>query len=168
MKLVKEMDAGPVFAQKSVALTGKESKQQLASKLLGVGKDMLIEHLPAILNGSLVPKPQDVSMATYDARIEKDEGIIEWNKPAEQLEREVRAFLEWPKSRTKLGDKEVIITRAHVTNTSGTPGQALISGKSLIICCGKDALAIDALKPTGRAEMSAAAFLAGYGTQLKN
>ncbi|HVX58036.1 MAG TPA: methionyl-tRNA formyltransferase, partial [Candidatus Saccharimonadales bacterium] len=65
MQLVEEMDAGPIYAQEVVPITGRETKQQLADVLLNAGKDLLIKYLPAILDGSLTGQPQEKIEATY-------------------------------------------------------------------------------------------------------
>lgn len=161
MKLAKEMDAGPVYAQSELKLSGTETKQQLADNLLEMGKNMLVELLPGILNGSVVALPQDNSRATYDSLIDKKDGEIDWKKPAVQIEREIRAYCDWPGSRTLIGSKEVIITKARVVSDSGTPGKVQVKDKNLVIYTGKGALLIDCLKPAGKREMTAKAFLAG-------
>ncbi|MEI7682940.1 MAG: methionyl-tRNA formyltransferase [Candidatus Saccharibacteria bacterium] len=162
MALSKEMDAGPVYAQSEVDLHGNETKQALAEELLEIGGSMLLEVLPGILDGSIVALPQDESRATYDNLIIKMDGLIDWHKPAFQLEREIRAFADWPKSRTELAGKEIVITAAKVVNRVLKPGQTLIEAKQLIIGTSEQSLAIGKLKPAGKAEMSAQAFLAGY------
>ena len=110
MQLTSQMDAGPVYAQQTLTLTGNEEKQLLADKLALAGKDMLMEALPGILNGELLPKPQAEASATYDSLIDKSSGSLDFTKPAEQLEREVRAYAGWPRSSTKIGDTDVIVT----------------------------------------------------------
>jgi methionyl-tRNA formyltransferase len=162
MALAKEMDAGPIYARSEVELHGKETKQELADQLLEIGGSMLLEVLPGILDGSIVALPQDDSRATYDALIAKKDSWIDWHKPAFELEREIRAFTEWPKSRARLADKEIIITKAHVTDRALKPGETLIEAKQLIIGTSQQSLAIDKLKPAGKPEMTAQAFLAGY------
>lgn len=162
MQLVKEMDAGPVFAQSELRLKGNETKQDLADKLLSIGSSMLIEVLPGIVDGSLVGKPQDESRATYDALITKQDGQVAWDKPAIQLEREIRAFQGWPKSKTSLGDKDITIIEASVVKDQGTPGKTVAQGKKLIVYTGKDALSISRLKPAGKQEMTSEAFIAGH------
>lgn len=167
MQLAKEMDAGPVFAQARLPLTGQESKQELYDKLLGIGNGLLMKHLPAILDGSLTPKPQDHSKATYDQLITKDQGIIDWNKPAQQIEREIRAYLEWPKSRTELAGKDIIITKAYVDPSEtmkSKPGDVEFIKESGIIIVGTASglLRIERLKPAGKREMSAKEFMTGY------
>ncbi len=162
MQLVKEMDAGPVYAQQIVPIKGDETKQALADLLLNVGKDLLLKYLPSILDGNTTSNPQDKLEATYDKQIKKDVGTLEATKPAKQLEREVRAYAGWPRSRVKLGTTEVIVTKAHVADISGTVGTLWLQDKQLGIHCAEGTLIIDALIPPGKKEMSAAAFLAGY------
>jgi methionyl-tRNA formyltransferase len=164
MELAKEMDAGPVFHQCIVALEGRETKQALADKLLDIGAQHLIEQLPAILDGSLGPKPQEDSKATYDKLIGKSDGSIDWNKPALALEREIRAYAVWPQSRTEMGEHEVIITAAHAVKAleDAQPGTIWHDAHELHVHTGDGVLVIDRLKPTGKGEMDVAAFLAGY------
>ncbi len=166
MQLAPAMDAGPVFGQSELTLMGTETKQGLADNLLEIGEAMLVELLPGILDGSLVALPQDDSRATYDQLITKSDGLIDWQKPAHKIEREIRAYQNWPKSRTTLGDKEVIITNAKVVDAAGKPGEYQATEKELVIFCGEAALQITQLKPAGKSEMSATAFLAGYGKSL--
>ena len=169
MKLVKEMDAGPVYAAREVPLKGNESKQELSDKLLQIGKDLLTASLPGIINGTLTPKSQDDSQATYDTLLSKEDGIVDWSKSAVRLAREVRAYAEWPKSRTELAGKEVIITEAHVGEYPDLTDRAkpFIAPDNLIgIPTGQGILVVDRLKPAGKREMSAKEFIAGYGRLL--
>lgn len=162
MALSAKMDAGPVYAQEKVLLIGNETKQDLARKFSKIGRDMLLEHLPAILEGTLQPQPQDDSDATYDKQITKQDGIVDWQKPAARLEREVRAYAGWPRSRTQLAGREVVITKAHLTEGAGKPGEIWRENKNLGVYTSEGILVIDSLIPAGKKEMSAAAFLAGY------
>jgi methionyl-tRNA formyltransferase len=166
MQLAKTMDTGPVYGQAELLLKGQETKQQLADELLEIGKTMLIDLLPDILNGSIVALPQDDSRATYDTKLTKEDGLIDWQKSAVQIEREVRAFKEWPNSRTNLAGKDVIITKSIVLPLEGTPGETTTVDKNIVVFCGKDALVIEQLKPVGKREMTAKEFLAGYSKWL--
>jgi methionyl-tRNA formyltransferase len=162
MQLVKEMDAGPVYAQEKITITGEETKQELATRLHNLGKDMLIEHLPAILDGSLKPEEQHDDNATYNHLISKDEGELDYNKPAEQLEREVRAYAHWPRSFTSIGTTRVIVTEAHASDVAGVPGTLYIDGKQLGLHTSRGTLILDTVLPPGKKEMPASSFLAGY------
>jgi len=169
MKLVKAMDAGPIYVQKTLNLTGAETKQELVDTLLKMGSEALLSVLPDILTSNIEPKPQNDSMATYDSLIDKKAGYIDWQKPAIQLEREIRAYALWPGSRTTLAGKEVTITQAHIRPISQTdvlPGAVRLVNKAIEIATKDGALIVDSLKPAGKSEMSAAAFIAGHKKNL--
>lgn len=163
MKLTEKMDAGPIYAQQKFQVPDHAIKQELADSLLELGKDMLIEHLPSILNGSLDPEDQDDLDATYDKHIDKSISELDTDKSATDLEREVRAYAGWPRSRVMLGTTEVIVTSAHVAKgVNGLRGTLWLQDDQLGIHCSEDTLVIDTLIPSGKKEMSAKAFLAGY------
>jgi methionyl-tRNA formyltransferase len=162
MQLNQELDAGPLFAQASLPLSDTESKQSLYDTLIELGDTLLFESLPGILDGSLTPTPQDHSKASYDGLLTKENGTLDWSKPAARLEREIRAFAEWPKSRTAMSSLEIVITKAHMVDARGEPGKTAIISKQPVIYAAQQALAIDSLKPAGKKEMTGEAFLAGY------
>ncbi len=163
MQLAEKMDAGPIYAQERVALSGTETKQGLSDQLLSLGTELLRQNLPGILDGSTTPQPQNDADATYDEHIDKPHGVIDWAKPAIRLEREVRAYAGWPRSRATLGYTEVIITAAHTQDGSGPVGSLWLNGSRQIgMYTGDGILVIDSLVPAGKKEMSAQAFLAGY------
>lgn len=162
MKLARGMDSGPVYAQKAVSLTGQETKQELADKLSALGAKMLIEYLPGILSGKNKGQPQNESLATYDRLIIKAGGIIDWSKPAQKIEREIRAYAGWPASRTKLGGHELIIKKAKVSLQEGKPGEFTHSKDNLRVFCAEGALDILEVQPAGKKTMPIGAFLRGY------
>lgn len=167
MRLAKAMDAGPVFAQQKVRLTGSEEKQQLADTLLTLGSDMLALHLPAIIGGQVEPVSQQEDKATYDALIGKEDGIINWDKPAQQIEREIRAYALWPKSKTTFGSIEVTILKAQVMNGKQTPKTRAIINKFPVVYCGDgQGLLLEILQPAGKKVMTGESFLAGYKKQF--
>ncbi len=168
MKISSEMDAGPIFAQQEVSLTGTETKFELAAKLNEIGSKLLVTHLPEIIDGTLHAQEQNNSAATYTPRISKEDGIIDWHKTAQQLEREVRAYLGWPGSRTTLGTIDVTITQASVAQLRSVaePGTLRAEKQEFFVATSQGWLAIQRLKPAGKAEMDSASFLAGYRDRL--
>ncbi len=163
MQLTAGMDEGPIYKQKTVHLQGNESKAELTKTLQTLGAELLVEVLPKILDGTLAPRRQPhPDRATYSQKLEKSDGVINWTKPAQTIEREVRAYLGWPGSRTQLAGKNVAVTKAHIEPQSGKPGTTAVLNKQLVVFCGKDALVIDSLKPAGKKEMTGQAFLAGH------
>jgi len=165
MLLVEKMDEGPLLGQKIVSITQEDTTSSLTDKLIELSDELLKRWLPGWLNGDISPLVQ-VGEATYSRKLTKEDGRLDWNKPAEQLEREVRAFSDWPKSYTTLLDKDVIVTEAHVvpSNSNKEVGEAVASRETWLIMVqtAKDYLRIDKLKPAGKPEMSSKAFIAGY------
>lgn len=172
MSLSEKTDEGPIYSQTTLKLNGNESKQELANKLLEIGTDKLLEILPKVLDKSLRPTPQDNKLATYTSQIDKSSGKIDWTRSAQQIEREIRAYLEWPKSRTKLAEGDVIITKAYSVPTMplrGKPGDVEIVEQAgiIMVCTGNGSLCIEQLKPASKKIMTSAEFIRGYGNRIK-
>jgi methionyl-tRNA formyltransferase len=168
MLLDERMDEGSLIAQSVCDISSDETTKSLTSKLIQISDSMLKTAVPLYLRHEATPISQDQDnivgnkIPSYSRRLTKDDGIIDWTKSAVQLEREIRAYSEWPKSRTILANREVIIINAAVNDMTGKPGIVLINNKQLFVHCGQDTLEITRLKPAGKAEMSTEAFLAGY------
>ena len=171
MRLEAKMDAGPIYGQKTVQLKGSETKQHLADRLLQLGSEMIIEVLPDILSGKLEPKIQDESASSYDQPIQKQDGVIDWTNSAEAIERQIRAFHEWPQSKAVLNGLEVIITKGHAIDKQPKdqlPGSITLATEApyITIATGTGLISIESLKPLGKNIMPAQAFLAGYKDKL--
>lgn len=172
MLIVQKMDEGPLLAQAEYEMPADVTTPQLTHDLIELSDSMLAEILPQYVAGKVRAAPQEaVTIAddptpTYSRKLTKDDGLLDWHKPAEVLEREVRAYIEWPKSRTELAGREVVLTQANVAHQQLEPGTALVEGKQLFVGCGVDSLEIIKVKPAGKAEMTAEAFLAGYKQYL--
>lgn len=174
MLLVEAMDEGPLVAVGEYDLAPDITTPKLTEDLIHLSYALLKDTLPKYVAGEVRSAPQEKvagivgysAEPSYSRKLTKEDGILDWNKPAEQLEREVRAYLDWPKSRTILGGHAVIITEAHAADGEGTPGGLWRSGKALGVYTGKGVLMLDRLKPAGKAEMTTEAFLAGYDKDL--
>ena len=163
MMLVAGMDEGPLIAQGIYQLTPDITTPDLTDDLIELSYEMLVEILPKYVDGSIAPYPQDENKPiTYSRKLSKEDSILDWNKSAEQLEREIRAFAGWPKSRCTFGGLELVITKAHVVDAQGPIGKTSIVDKQPVVFCGDKALALDMLKPAGKKEMTGEGFLAGY------
>jgi len=163
MRLDPGLDTGPTFGAAKIQLTGAETRLSLYEQLAETGADLLASKLPAILEGTIVAIPQNNSRATYAARLTKAAGHLDWTKPAVALERQIRAYLGWPGSRTQLAGAGVTITAAHTTPHTGTPGTPYRTpAGELAVYTGQGSLVIDRLIPAGRREMTGHEFLAGH------
>lgn len=172
MLLVESMDEGPLLAQTPVPIRADTTTPQLTHELIEVSHNMLAQTLPLYFQNSIQPMAQEqASIAedkkpTYSRKLTKQDGKIDWQKPAEQIEREIRAFLGWPGSYAKVGDQDVIITKAKTAEEKSPPGKITVDNGRLLVGCSKGTLEIEALKPAGKKEMTAEAFLAGYKSKI--
>lgn len=161
------LDTGKLIASRSLTIKPDDTTPSLTDALVALSNELLVEFLPRYASGEVQPKQQPhTDRATYSRKLTKQDGIIDWHKPAEVIEREIRAYTEWPKSRTTLAGREVIITKATVVDVPLAPEKVIAENKQLIVGCSEGSLRIERLKPAGKQEMTAEAFLAGYGNLL--
>lgn len=157
MRLTARMDAGPVYASKQYPLTGTETKPELYHSLAQVGVNLLLETLPHILDGTLLPIRQNEDNATYTPLLNKADTLLHPNAvSAIEAERRVRAHLGFPKTKLVINNHTVIITKTHVATATASPLD--------ILCMDGNYLSIDeVIAPSGR-RMTAADFARGYLT----
>lgn len=163
------LDTGKLITQKVLPIAAGDTTVSLTKKLIELSNQLLGEYLPRYIEGDITPKNQPhPDRATHSRKLTKQDGVIDWTKPAATIEREIRAFVDWPQSRTTLGSVEVIITKAHALPSDfGVPGQLNIEGSSVLtVQTGEGSLGIDTLKPIGKKEMPVSAFLRGYRSKL--
>jgi methionyl-tRNA formyltransferase len=169
MLLVEAMDEGPLLGYSEIVINPDSTNPSLSDHLVELSHNLIKKLVPDYLEGSIEAQPQSITGrdVSYSRKLTKKDGLLDWTKSAVQLEAEIRAFIEWPKSHTTLGDTVVIITGAHVVPADNTsPGKLKIENNQLIIGCRENSLSIDKLKPAGKPEMTIQAFLAGYGNRL--
>ncbi len=155
MQLAAGMDNGPVYTAKVHPLTSNETSLELYHALADVGANLLLETLPRIIEGSLLPITQNESEATYTHLLKKEDSWLKTQEiSAAEAERLVRARLSFPKTKIAFNEHIVIITKAHVSKSQ--------SSKMDITCRDDNYLSIDeVIAPSGR-RMSASDFERGY------
>lgn len=163
IQLSEAMDAGPIFAQKSVEIPEHINSPELAKLLADVAAPVLLKVLSDIAANTAKPWVQDEAKATFCTLISKADGQINWKKSAHQLDSEIRAYAGWPGSQTVLAGKDVIITEVSIGKSQGNPGKTFMSHNGeLGVYAGKDSLTIKQIKPVGKREMTGAEFARGY------
>lgn len=158
MQMDAGLDTGDMLATATVAIASTMTAAELHDALKQVGADLLMQNLPAIEAGSLPAHRQNDQLATYAAKLSKQEALIDWHKSASALQREIRAFNPWPVSYTQLDHQPVKIWSASVRNVSCTerPGRVFRHDKDGIhVCCGEGVLCISELQFAGKNRHSA-------------
>ncbi|MDM8000320.1 MAG: methionyl-tRNA formyltransferase [Dehalococcoidia bacterium] len=165
MKVTKVMDTGPILAQCQIPILPHDTTGSLSQKLSGLGAELLMETLPLWLEGRLAPQPQDNDKATYCRMITKEDGLIDWHRPAVELWRRVRAFQPWPGSYTTWQGRVLKIIEALPLPGSGTPGRVVAmsqeSGAPVGVHTGEGVLGLIQVQLEGKRVMNAAEFLRG-------
>ena len=155
MRLTKAMDAGPILAQETVAITEDDDKQSLYEKLAAAGAQQLLRVLPGVVAKTAPERPQNGAEATFTAQLSKEQSQLQPAlKSAETLSNEIRAFVGFPKSKTTIWGIPCVITKAHVSPTA--------TSEIDLKCADDNYLVIDRLIPENSKEMDAAGFINGH------
>jgi len=167
MKLIKELDAGPIIAQKEIALDDNETMGSLASKIGQVAADILPDTLVGYIEGRLVPEPQDDSQASYVGLVATADAKIDWHKAAAEIERLVRAMQPAPGAWTTWREQRLKIIAAEVSDQGWlNPGKVGLIDGQLAIGTSQGALIINRLQLAGRQAVSGGEFLIGQADIL--
>ncbi len=177
MRMDARMDSGPLLAQMEVPIRDEDTTLSLTDALAREGADLLAGTLPRWLSGELSPKPQNEELATYCPVLRKEDGAIDWDLPATEIWRRIRAFNPWPGAYTQLDDQLLHIWRAwplavHLRATRGTiselPGRLLTElpaesrdSAAFAVQTGSGLLVPLELQRAGRRRLSAAEFSRG-------
>ena len=168
MEMVKEMDAGDMIAARSLPILDEDNVGTLFEKLAVLGRDLLLDSLPAYLAGEIKPRPQDPVLVTFSPNILPEEEVLDWTKTNRQVFNQIRGMNPWPVAHTILNGQRFKIYEAKPCEGNGTPGQVLhLTKKELIVATGEGALSLKVVQPAGKPKMSITDFLNGAGRQLQ-
>ena len=156
MRMERGLDTGPMLATARVPVEDKTSGE-LHAELAEIGARLMVETLAQL--DQLRPEPQPELGATYAAKIDKAEARIDWTKPAELIEREVRAFAPFPGSWLELDGERIKLLKARTVGVNGAPGTVL--DEEFTVACGDAAILPQTIQRAGKPAMSAAEFLRG-------
>ena len=169
MRIVEELDAGPILLQRSTAIEERESAPNLMSRLADLGAELLSATLQRV--DVLAPQPQTESAATHAPMLKREDGLIDWSMNAYEIERRVRGFQPWPNAHTSFKSHRLIIWEATpewIEQLRFPPGQIIEArGDRLLISCGDGtALRVLELQMEGSRRMSARDFLNGTHIEI--
>jgi methionyl-tRNA formyltransferase len=160
MQMDAGLDTGAMLMKTPVPILETDTAASLHDTLAVAGGVAIVAALANY--PALVPQVQDDALATYAAKLSKDEARLDWHRPADALARAVRAYNPAPGAWTLLDGASLKIWAAHPVADSGQPGEILrAAADQLVVACGSGALALREVQPAGSKRMSAAAFLAG-------
>lgn len=166
MLMDKELDTGPVLAQRNIPVLAWDSTGSLTVKLADLGAELLADTLPLWLERRLVTQPQDSDRATYSKLIRKEDGRMDWARPSVQLWRQVRAFQPWPGCHTTWQSKLLKIVECVPLPGSGERGTVVpldeSQGGPVGVVTGEGLLGLVQLQLEGKRMMTAEEFVRGH------
>jgi methionyl-tRNA formyltransferase len=161
------LDTGPILLQEKTLIGAKETAPDLMSRLSETGAVLLGRTLAELDN--LTARVQDHDAASFAPILKKEDGLIDWTKPAVQIERRIRGFQPWPNAYTTLQSRGLTIWNAEPISveSSAAPGEVIEArGDSLVIKCGEESgLRLIEVQPEAKRRMATRDFL--NGVQLK-
>ncbi|SFB54375.1 methionyl-tRNA formyltransferase [Azotobacter beijerinckii] len=150
MRMEAGLDTGPMLLKVATPIQPADTGGSLHDRLAGLGAAALVEAIGRLAAGELQGERQDDALATYAHKLNKDEARLDWNRPAVELERLIRAFDPWPVSHTSLNGTPLKVFAAFVEPGSGAPGTLLAVGRDgLTVACGGGALRLTRLQLPG-------------------
>lgn len=157
------LDTGPIVAQHTVALDGTETAPRLEEQLAELGAALLVEHLPAWLEGTLPARPQPNEGASLTRQLRRSDGHLDAARSALELERQVRAYQPWPGSFLEWsGDRIKVWAATALDADSGSAvGAITIDDGTMVLATADGSLRLDEVQPAGRRRMSGPEFLRG-------
>ncbi len=162
MKMDAGMDTGPVIARTHLPILPEDDSATLHDKLSALGGALLREHLLAYLRGERPPVPQPTDGVLMAPMIKKEDGCIDFGRPAVELERRLRAFTPWPGAFTFFEGALLKIHGLRVSDGKGIAATVLrVSVDGIEVACGDGSVVLTVLQPEGKKPMTAQQFLAG-------
>jgi methionyl-tRNA formyltransferase len=164
MQMDEGMDTGPIFVRQAIAIRAHETAASLHDRLALLGAEMVENCLDEIISGRLTPTSQDEAQATYAPLIKKEDGLLDWGKTADELDRQIRAMTPWPGAFTTWYGMNLKVWQAIPTTNPLPPGEVglVVDHDDKVIVLAKDGgLELRKVQLAGKKAMNIRDFLRG-------
>ncbi len=163
MRMDEGLDTGPMLLAESTPISAADTAETVHDRLAELGGRLIVSTLDALVGKSIEPVPQPEEGVTYAHKLGKEEGALDWRRPAAELERKVRAFHPWPGTWFDVGGERIKVLGAGLALASGTPGTVSIGRDGFpVVACGIGGLKLLKLQRAGKSAQPADAFLRGF------
>jgi len=150
MQMEAGLDTGPMLLKVSTPITAEDTGGSLHDRLAELGAQAIVRAVDGLQAGTLRGDIQDDALACYAHKLNKDEARLDWQRPAVELERQIRALHPWPICHSTLGEVTLKVHGARVGEGQGAPGEILAASKEgLTVACGQGALLLTRLQLPG-------------------
>jgi methionyl-tRNA formyltransferase len=177
MRIDAGMDTGEMLLQREIEIDSKETAPELAARLSEFGAPLMVETLRGLAAGTIVPKPQSHAEASHAPMLKKEDGRIDWNRPAMEIYNRMRGFAPWPGTYTTFRGQSCHVWGEPVSKEGGAglpggadraaPGTLFAEKNRLFVCCGDaTVLCVSVVQVEGRKPVKATDF--ANGARLKS
>jgi methionyl-tRNA formyltransferase len=163
MKIDAGLDTGDILQQQEIPIAPNDTAETLAPKLAAVGAELMVETLRGLRAGSIHPRPQDHTQATLAPILKKEDGLIDFSRPAGEILNRMRGFQPWPGAYSRFRNKNLQIWKAAASDRSLPSSQLRVEGDHLLVGCGEGtAIELLEVQLEGKKRTLASDFLRGY------
>jgi methionyl-tRNA formyltransferase len=163
MHMDEGLDTGPMLLAERTPISAADTAETVHDRLAALGATLIVSTLDGLVTKSIEPVPQPDEGVTYAHKLGKEEGLLDWRRPAAELERKVRAFHPWPGTSFELNGERVKVLEAALALAGGAPGTVAIGRDGFpLVACGVGGLKLVTLQRPGKAAQPADAFLRGF------
>jgi len=162
------LDTGDIVAQQTTPIAPADNAQTLHDRLAALGAELLVKTIPDYVARKIKPQKQPAEGVSYARKLTKEDGRLDWRRPAPELWNQVRALTPWPGAFTFLpAEPRPVLLKvwraAPEAGATAQPGTVLQAGKAgVLVACGQDALRITELQREGGKRLEAGGFLSGF------
>jgi methionyl-tRNA formyltransferase len=165
------MDSGDILLKATLTTEADETAGSLFAKLAVLGSALLLKAINGLQEGSIIPVAQDHDLATVAPMLKKDDGLIDWQKDAGEIECLIRGLDPWPTAFSFLDSRRIRLFSPEVLykESDARPGTVLQADKrGILVACGKNTLLIQEIQPAGKKRMTVESFLCGHSIEAGN
>jgi methionyl-tRNA formyltransferase len=163
MRMDEGLDTGPMLLAERTPISAADTAETVHDRLAELGGRLIVSTLDALVAKTIEPVPQPDDGVTYAHKLGKEEGALDWRRPAAELERKVRAFHPWPGTWFEVEGERIKVLGAALALTAGAPGTVSIGRDGFpIVACSVGGLKLVKLQRAGKSAQAADAFLRGF------
>jgi methionyl-tRNA formyltransferase len=161
MRIDAGLDTGDMLLKAETEIGPEENAVELGARLAVMGADLLVKTLEGLERGTITAEKQDPAQATYAPLLKKEDGLIDWSLPAEDIHNRVRGLQPWPGASTSFRGQTLHIWRSRFIGLTGGPAGQFGSLKPPVVLCGRGSLELVEVQLEGRKRIAAADFANG-------
>jgi len=163
MRMDEGLDTGPMLLAERTSISAADTAESVHDRLAALGATLIVSTLDELMRGSIDPTPQPEQGVTYAHKLGREEGLLDWRRPAVELERKVRAFHPWPGTSFMFEGEQIKVLGAALALAGGAPGTVSVARDGFpVVACGVGGLRLLKLQRPGKAAQAADAFLRGF------